>query len=114
MEGPTPLTERRLSSVVQPPWLQANPPSHLNAFATTLEGNGGNPNQPKPEVLIRENIYPIDINHSRSAIEKRSEFARQQESECSCRPYLACVFIKILQQFLINMRLKKNNNRCSL
>ncbi|TMW52140.1 hypothetical protein DOY81_002775 [Sarcophaga bullata] len=80
MEGPTPLTERRLSSVVPPPWLQANPPSHLNAFATTHEDNGENPNQVKSEVLIRENIYPIDINHSRSAIEKRSEFARQQET----------------------------------
>lgn len=94
MEGPTPLTERRLSSVVPPPWLQANPPSHLNAFATTPEDSGENPNQVKSEVLIRENIYPIDINHSRSAIEKRSEFARQQESECLCSAYLNRVLFK--------------------
>lgn len=79
MEGPTPLTERRLSSVIPPPWLQTNQQSQLNVFSTTPEE--GKSNQHKSEVLIRENIYPIDINHSRSAIEKRSEFARQQESE---------------------------------
>ncbi|XP_037811025.1 probable phosphorylase b kinase regulatory subunit alpha isoform X2 [Lucilia sericata] len=79
MEGPTPLTERRLSSIVPPPWLQANQQTPLNSFSTTPEGSATNTNQNRSEVLIRENIYPIDINHSRSAIEKRSEFARQQE-----------------------------------
>ncbi|KAM7350191.1 putative phosphorylase b kinase regulatory subunit alpha isoform 5-T5 [Cochliomyia hominivorax] len=83
MEGPTPLTERRLSSVVPPPWLQANQQTQLNTFTVTTEttgnNNNNNSNPVKTEVLIRENIYPIDINHSRSAIEKRSEFARQQE-----------------------------------
>ncbi|XP_046801731.1 probable phosphorylase b kinase regulatory subunit alpha isoform X6 [Lucilia cuprina] len=79
MEGPTPLTERRLSSIVPPPWLQANQQTPLNSFTITPEGSSTNTNQNRSEVLIRENIYPIDINHSRSAIEKRSEFARQQE-----------------------------------
>ncbi|XP_037811033.1 probable phosphorylase b kinase regulatory subunit alpha isoform X10 [Lucilia sericata] len=71
MEGPTPLTERRLSSIVPPPWLQANQQTPLNSFSTTPEGSATNTNQNRSEVLIRENIYPIDINHSRSAIEKR-------------------------------------------
>lgn len=84
MEGPTPLTERRLSSVIPPPWLQPNQQTQITTFSITPEGISYNSNQNKSEVLIRENIYPIDINHSRSAIEKRSEFARQQESECFC------------------------------
>lgn len=83
MEGPTPLTERRLSSVVPPPWLQPNQQNQINTFFTTPEATNANSNQNKSEVLIRENIYPIDINHSRSAIEKRSEFAKQQERKCS-------------------------------
>ncbi|XP_065366232.1 probable phosphorylase b kinase regulatory subunit alpha isoform X7 [Calliphora vicina] len=79
MEGPTPLTERRLSSIIPPPWLQPNQQNQITSFSTTPEGSVSNTNQNRSEVLIRENIYPIDINHSRSAIEKRSEFARQQE-----------------------------------
>lgn len=89
MEGPLPLTERRLSSIIPPPWLQANKQNQLNVFATTPEEEGSS-NRRISDVLIRENIYPIDINHSRSAIEKRSEFARQQESELF-RPYFSCI-----------------------
>lgn len=80
MEGPTPLTERRLSSIIPPPWLQATKQNQLSVFATTPEEEGSS-HRRTSDLLIRENIYPIDINHSRSAIEKRSEFARQQESE---------------------------------
>ncbi|XP_073831978.1 probable phosphorylase b kinase regulatory subunit alpha isoform X15 [Musca autumnalis] len=69
MEGPTPLTERRLSSVIAPPWLQANKQAHASTFAITPEENPNNTSS--PDVLIRENIYPIDINHSRSSMEKR-------------------------------------------
>ncbi|XP_013103278.1 probable phosphorylase b kinase regulatory subunit alpha isoform X8 [Stomoxys calcitrans] len=77
MEGPTPLTERRLSSVIAPPWLQANKQAHHSVFATTPEE--GSNNHSSSNVLIRENIYPIDINHSRSSLEKRSEFNRYSE-----------------------------------
>ncbi|XP_075158460.1 putative phosphorylase b kinase regulatory subunit alpha isoform X9 [Haematobia irritans] len=69
MEGPTPLTERRLSSVIAPPWLQANKQDHHNVFAITPEE--GSNNHSTSDVLIRENIYPIDINHSRQSLEKR-------------------------------------------
>lgn len=83
MEGPTPLTERRLSSVIAPPWLQANKQAHTSGFAITPEEghSGGANNHTNSEVLIRENIYPIDINHSRSNMEKRSKFGRH--SECA-------------------------------
>ncbi|XP_075158461.1 putative phosphorylase b kinase regulatory subunit alpha isoform X10 [Haematobia irritans] len=77
MEGPTPLTERRLSSVIAPPWLQANKQDHHNVFAITPEE--GSNNHSTSDVLIRENIYPIDINHSRQSLEKRSEFGRHSE-----------------------------------
>ncbi|XP_011202307.1 probable phosphorylase b kinase regulatory subunit alpha isoform X11 [Bactrocera dorsalis] len=75
MEGPTPLTERRLSSVIPPPWLQPNKANNISVFATTPEEGPTITVDP----LIRENIYPIDPHHSRSAIERRSEFTRQQE-----------------------------------
>lgn len=74
MEGPTPLIERRLSSIIPPPWLQASK-THIGSFATTPEEG------PSPAALqMRENIYPVDPNHSRSALDRRSEFSRQQES----------------------------------
>lgn len=76
MEGPTPLTERRLSSIVPPPWLQPNKANNISIFATTPEEGSTIVLDP----LIRENIYPIDPHYSRSAIERRSEFTRQQES----------------------------------
>lgn len=76
MEGPTPLTERRLSSVIPPPWLLPNKANNVSVFATTPEEGPTITVDP----LIRENIYPIDPHHSRSAIERRSEFTRQQES----------------------------------
>lgn len=82
MEAPIALTERRLSSVIAPPWLQPNKQTHASVFATTPE-EGSNGNRKMSDILIRENCYPIDINHSRSAVEKRSEFARQQESMCA-------------------------------
>ncbi|XP_053948327.1 probable phosphorylase b kinase regulatory subunit alpha isoform X10 [Anastrepha obliqua] len=75
MEGPTPLSERRLSSIVPPPWLQTNAASNVSVFATTPEEGPNTAVDP----LIRENIYPIDPHHNRSAIERRSEFTRQQE-----------------------------------
>ncbi|XP_069966787.1 probable phosphorylase b kinase regulatory subunit alpha isoform X3 [Bactrocera oleae] len=75
MEGPTPLTERRLSSVIPPPWLLPNKANNVSVFATTPEEGPTITVDP----LIRENIYPIDPHHSRSAIERRSEFTRQQE-----------------------------------
>ncbi|XP_017011196.2 probable phosphorylase b kinase regulatory subunit alpha isoform X6 [Drosophila takahashii] len=80
MEGPSPLTERRLSSIVPPPWLQANKQSHVSVFATTPEeGPASSPLQLGNELSVRENIYPVDPHHSRSAIDRRSEFVRQQE-----------------------------------
>ncbi|XP_041563062.1 probable phosphorylase b kinase regulatory subunit alpha isoform X5 [Drosophila elegans] len=81
MEGPSPLTERRLSSIVPPPWLQANKQSHVSVFATTPEeGPASSPLQHLGnELSVRENIYPVDPHHSRSAIDRRSEFVRQQE-----------------------------------
>ncbi|XP_037726911.1 probable phosphorylase b kinase regulatory subunit alpha isoform X15 [Drosophila subpulchrella] len=81
MEGPSPLTERRLSSIVPPPWLQANKQSHVSVFATTPEeGPANSPLHLGNELSIRENIYPVDPqHHSRSAIDRRSEFVRQQE-----------------------------------
>ncbi|KAH8275851.1 hypothetical protein KR018_011978 [Drosophila ironensis] len=80
MEGPSPLTERRLSSIVPPPWLQANKQSHVSVFATTPEeGPSSLPLQLGHELSVRENIYPVDPHHSRSAIDRRSEFVRQQE-----------------------------------
>ncbi|XP_061387378.1 probable phosphorylase b kinase regulatory subunit alpha isoform X6 [Musca vetustissima] len=74
MEGPTPITERRLSSIIAPPWLQANKQAHSSTFAITPEeapNNNSNNTTTSSDVLIRENIYPIDINHSRSSMEKR-------------------------------------------
>ncbi|XP_062137952.1 probable phosphorylase b kinase regulatory subunit alpha isoform X4 [Drosophila sulfurigaster albostrigata] len=79
MEGPSPLTERRLSSVVPPPWLQANKQGHVSVFATTPEEGPTSPPQLGGELGLRENIYPVDPHHSRSAIDRRSEFVRQQE-----------------------------------
>ncbi|XP_016984687.1 probable phosphorylase b kinase regulatory subunit alpha isoform X7 [Drosophila rhopaloa] len=80
MEGPSPLTERRLSSIVPPPWLQANKQSHVSVFATTPEeGPASSPLHLGNELSIRENIYPVDPHQSRSAIDRRSEFVRQQE-----------------------------------
>ncbi|XP_022208958.1 probable phosphorylase b kinase regulatory subunit alpha isoform X3 [Drosophila obscura] len=81
MEGPSPLTERRLSSVVPPPWLQANKQSHVSVFATTPEEGPSSPNLLLGnELVIRENIYPVDPHGpNRSAIDRRSEFVRQQE-----------------------------------
>nr|XP_036221282.1 probable phosphorylase b kinase regulatory subunit alpha isoform X15 [Bactrocera oleae] len=67
MEGPTPLTERRLSSVIPPPWLLPNKANNVSVFATTPEEGPTITVDP----LIRENIYPIDPHHSRSAIERR-------------------------------------------
>lgn len=80
MEGPTPLTERRLSSIVPPPWLQANKQGHVSVFATTPEEGPSSPPQLGGDLGLRENIYPMDPQHSRSAIDRRSEFVRQQES----------------------------------
>lgn len=37
MEGPTPLMERRLSSLVAPSWLQPNKANHVSVFAVTPE-----------------------------------------------------------------------------
>ncbi|XP_034138620.1 probable phosphorylase b kinase regulatory subunit alpha isoform X4 [Drosophila guanche] len=81
MEGPSPLTERRLSSVVPPPWLQANKQSHVSVFATTPEEGPSTPSLLLGnELVIRENIYPVDPHgQNRSAIDRRSEFVRQQE-----------------------------------
>ncbi|XP_017852503.1 probable phosphorylase b kinase regulatory subunit alpha isoform X5 [Drosophila busckii] len=79
MEGPTPLTERRLSSIVPPPWLQANKQGHVSVFATTPEEGPTSPPQLGGELGLRENIYPVDPLHSRSAMDRRSEFVRQQE-----------------------------------
>ncbi|XP_032580317.1 probable phosphorylase b kinase regulatory subunit alpha isoform X8 [Drosophila sechellia] len=79
MEGPSPLTERRLSSIVPPPWLQANKQSHVSVFATTPEEGPTSSPLSLGNELIRENIYPVDPHHSRSAIDRRSEFVRQQE-----------------------------------
>ncbi|KQS29910.1 uncharacterized protein Dere_GG19005, isoform B [Drosophila erecta] len=79
MEGPSPLTERRLSSIVPPPWLQANKQSHVSVFATTPEEGPTSSPLNLGNELIRENIYPVDPHHSRSAIDRRSEFVRQQE-----------------------------------
>ncbi|KAL7744410.1 hypothetical protein ACLKA6_001796 [Drosophila palustris] len=79
MEGPSPLTERRLSSVVPPPWLQASKQGHVSVFATTPEEGPTSPPQLGSELVARENMYPVDPLHSRSAIERRSEFVRQQE-----------------------------------
>ncbi|XP_068159922.1 probable phosphorylase b kinase regulatory subunit alpha isoform X7 [Drosophila tropicalis] len=78
MEGPSPLTERRLSSIVPPPWLQANKQNHVSVFATTPEEGPSSPPQLGGE-LIRENIYPVDPHHGRLAVDRRSEFVRQQE-----------------------------------
>ncbi|XP_023032728.1 probable phosphorylase b kinase regulatory subunit alpha isoform X9 [Drosophila willistoni] len=78
MEGPSPLTERRLSSIVPPPWLQANKQNHVSVFATTPEEGPTSPPQLGGE-LIRENIYPVDPHHGRLAVDRRSEFVRQQE-----------------------------------
>lgn len=80
MEGPSPLTERRLSSIVPPPWLQANKQSHVSVFATTPEEGPSSPLQLGHELSVRENIYPVDPHNNRSAIDRRSEFVRQQES----------------------------------
>ncbi|KAL9879966.1 putative phosphorylase b kinase regulatory subunit alpha isoform 1-T1 [Glossina fuscipes fuscipes] len=71
MEGPTPLTERRLSSVIPPPWLQANKQTHVSIFGITPEEEPPAANNSKTGALIRENIYPIGHNHSRSALERR-------------------------------------------
>ncbi|KAL9883550.1 putative phosphorylase b kinase regulatory subunit alpha isoform 1-T1 [Glossina fuscipes fuscipes] len=71
MEGPTPLTERRLSSVIPPPWLQANKQTHVSIFGITPEEEPPAANNSKTDALIRENIYPIGRNHSRSALERR-------------------------------------------
>ncbi|KAH8336130.1 hypothetical protein KR074_003762 [Drosophila pseudoananassae] len=79
MEGPSPLTERRLSSIVPPPWLQANKQSHVSVFATTPEEGPSSPLQLGNELSVRENIYPVDPHNNRSAIDRRSEFVRQQE-----------------------------------
>ncbi|XP_030080098.1 probable phosphorylase b kinase regulatory subunit alpha isoform X6 [Drosophila hydei] len=79
MEGPTPLTERRLSSIVPPPWLQPNKQGHVSTFATTPEEGPTSPPQLGGDLGLRENIYPMDPQHSRSAIDRRSEFVRQQE-----------------------------------
>ncbi|KAH8323874.1 hypothetical protein KR067_009101 [Drosophila pandora] len=79
MEGPSPLTERRLSSIVPPPWLQANKQSHVSVFATTPEEGPSSPLQLGHELSVRENIYPVDPHNNRSAIDRRSEFVRQQE-----------------------------------
>ncbi|XP_034472321.1 probable phosphorylase b kinase regulatory subunit alpha isoform X4 [Drosophila innubila] len=79
MEGPSPLTERRLSSVVPPPWLQASKQGHVSVFATTPEEGPTSPPQMGGELVARENMYPVDPLHSRSAIDRRSEFVRQQE-----------------------------------
>ncbi|KAH8303274.1 hypothetical protein KR059_005201 [Drosophila kikkawai] len=80
MEGPSPLTERRLSSIVPPPWLQPNKQSHVSVFATTPEEGPSSPRQLGHELSVRENIYPVDPHNStRSAIDRRSEFVRQQE-----------------------------------
>ncbi|XP_017870382.1 probable phosphorylase b kinase regulatory subunit alpha isoform X7 [Drosophila mojavensis] len=79
MEGPTPLTERRLSSIVPPPWLQPNKQGHVSTFATTPEEGPSSPPQLGGDLGLRENIYPMDPQHSRSAIDRRSEFVRQQE-----------------------------------
>uniref|UniRef100_A0A1A9UEF0 Phosphorylase b kinase regulatory subunit n=1 Tax=Glossina austeni TaxID=7395 RepID=A0A1A9UEF0_GLOAU len=73
MEGPTPLTERRLSSVIPPPWLQANKQTHVSIFGMTPEEEPPASNNSKTDVLIRENIYPIGHNHSRSALERRAQ-----------------------------------------
>lgn len=37
MEGPTPLMERRLSSLVAPSWLLPNKANHISVFAVTPE-----------------------------------------------------------------------------
>ncbi|KAH8421122.1 hypothetical protein KR222_006730 [Zaprionus bogoriensis] len=79
MEGPSPLTERRLSSIVPPPWLQASKQGHVSVFATTPEEGPSSPAQLGGELNQRENIYPLDLHHNRSAIDRRSEFVRQQE-----------------------------------
>ncbi|XP_030243860.1 probable phosphorylase b kinase regulatory subunit alpha isoform X5 [Drosophila navojoa] len=79
MEGPTPLTERRLSSIVPPPWLQPNKQGHVSTFATTPEEGPSSPPHLGGDLGLRENIYPMDPQHSRSAIDRRSEFVRQQE-----------------------------------
>ncbi|EDV99524.1 GH12383 [Drosophila grimshawi] len=79
MEGPSPLTERRLSSIVPPPWLLANKQGHVSVFATTPEEGPTSPPQLGGDLGLRENIYPMDPQHSRSAIDRRSEFVRQQE-----------------------------------
>ncbi|XP_037887782.1 probable phosphorylase b kinase regulatory subunit alpha isoform X3 [Glossina fuscipes] len=73
MEGPTPLTERRLSSVIPPPWLQANKQTHVSIFGITPEEEPPAANNSKTGALIRENIYPIGHNHSRSALERRAQ-----------------------------------------
>ncbi|KAL9883553.1 putative phosphorylase b kinase regulatory subunit alpha isoform 4-T4 [Glossina fuscipes fuscipes] len=73
MEGPTPLTERRLSSVIPPPWLQANKQTHVSIFGITPEEEPPAANNSKTDALIRENIYPIGRNHSRSALERRAQ-----------------------------------------
>ncbi|XP_067642162.1 probable phosphorylase b kinase regulatory subunit alpha isoform X7 [Eurosta solidaginis] len=75
MEGPTTLTERRLSTVVPPQWLQSSKANNVSGFATTQEEGPALVIDP----LIRENIYPIDPHHSRSTIERRRELASQQE-----------------------------------
>ncbi|XP_015041799.1 probable phosphorylase b kinase regulatory subunit alpha isoform X7 [Drosophila pseudoobscura] len=81
MEGPAPLTERRLSSVVPPPWLQPNKQSHVSVFATTPEEGPSTPSlHLGNELVIRENIYPVDPHGSnRTTIDRRSEFVRQHE-----------------------------------
>ncbi|XP_037937638.1 probable phosphorylase b kinase regulatory subunit alpha isoform X3 [Teleopsis dalmanni] len=66
MEGPTQLSERRLSSIVPPPWLQANKQNHISVFATTPEEGPADQSE-----IIRENIYPIDPHHNRTAMERR-------------------------------------------
>ncbi|XP_055841821.1 probable phosphorylase b kinase regulatory subunit alpha isoform X2 [Episyrphus balteatus] len=73
MEGPGPLTERRLSAIIQPPWLQSNAQNHhINLFATT-------PEEQNTQTQIRENIYPIDPHHNRTVNERRSECVKQLE-----------------------------------
>uniref|UniRef100_A0A1A9X0B4 Phosphorylase b kinase regulatory subunit n=1 Tax=Glossina brevipalpis TaxID=37001 RepID=A0A1A9X0B4_9MUSC len=70
MEGPIPLTERRLSSVIPPPWLQANKQTHINIFGTTPEEEPPAFSNSENDGMIRENVYPIDHNHSHSVLER--------------------------------------------
>uniref|UniRef100_A0A1B0BCG8 Phosphorylase b kinase regulatory subunit n=1 Tax=Glossina palpalis gambiensis TaxID=67801 RepID=A0A1B0BCG8_9MUSC len=83
MEGPTPLTERRLSSVIPPPWLQANKQTHVSIFGITPEEEPPAANNSKTDALIRENIYPIGHNHSRSALERRAGLGMKLKTSTS-------------------------------